>query len=221
MKLAVLGDLHISHSAGNVASLRDALQSYYDLFIQIGDFSEDSFDYHNLASLDPEKVKILGGNHEHWPTLLTLPFCLPPFGVLDLNGCKVFWLRGAYSIDSAFRKKGSWWPEWEQLHFAELYEAYLFYMETKPDILIAHEASTEAKKVLNLRGLRLEVSFNIASPTQQTLDKMLEAHRPKLVVNGHWHVASSEKKDGTYFRSLGIGELRTFDTEELMAGRKP
>lgn len=218
MKVGFLGDLHLSDPASqaNRYKLRAAIDNKPDLLIQIGDFSEDPLDYAELRDTDPERVKILGGNHEHWPELLSLPHCLAPAGCYETEeGVRIFYLRGAYSIDSSRRKKGTWWPAHEQLHFEELYKAYLLYQKKLPHILVAHEASTEARQVLNLRGLRLDVPFDIASPTQQTLDKMIEFNRPLLAVNGHWHLQASKKKNGTRFRSLAPGEYREYDTSEF------
>lgn len=203
MKLRLIGDVH-----GRVGDYLE-LTKECDFSIQVGDLS---YDWSVLEKVDPTKHKIIPGNHDAWPRLEQYKaWTLYPFGLYTVGSWETFYLAGAYSIDRGLRIKNyDWFPE-EELPFTELYKAYRLYMYLKPKILIAHELAPEAITVLGLKGMRLDPPFQLRSTTQQTLQMMIDAHRPEQCYGGHWHVDGSKNKDGCYFRCLAECSYKDID----------
>lgn len=174
--------------------------------VQLGDLG---YDWSVLKHVDPERHKVIPGNHECWPVLdYYRPWLLYPYGVLKIGAWEAFFLAGAYSIDRKARDaEGSWFPE-EELPFADLYTAYLHYCKVKPRVMLSHEGPPEAIELMKFRGLRLEPPFKVVSITSQTLQLMLTAHRPEEWYFGHWHCEGHKKKDGCDFRCLAKNTYR-------------
>lgn len=203
MKLRLIGDVH-----GRIGDYL-ALTKDCDYSIQVGDLS---YDWSILEKVDPKHHKIIPGNHDAWPELEKYKaWALYPYGLVTIGTWEAFYLAGAYSIDRGLRMKDyDWFPE-EELPFTELYKAYRQYMFLKPKVVISHELPTEMIEVLGMKGIRLDPPFKIKSTTQQTLQMMLEAHRPEQWYGGHWHASSSKKKDGCYFRCLAECEYKDIE----------
>lgn len=135
------------------------------------------------------------GNYGMWQ----VPNVEPIVG--GLSG-RIFYVRGAWSIDGRWRraKGGAWhWFPREQVSVAEGIAALELYESEKPDFVVTHEAPT-----FILNHLRLTVGEGKPIPTQtgHLFEKMLEVHKPKLWVFGHYHQAWTGKLDDTEFVCL-------------------
>ena len=115
----------------------------------------------------------------------------------------MFFVRGAWSIDQAFRTPGFDWFVEEQLSYEELGDAVLAYAELKPEIMLSHEAPYSLLPYLNLNvefAQRYGHTTNmIPTRTNLALDNMFKTHKPKLWVLGHYHRYFDQVIDGTRF----------------------
>lgn len=167
--------------------------------LQIGDFG---FKYETLNNVDPEKHKILGGNHDNYAALPSMPHYLGDYGYSSLNGVKFFFYRGAYSIDRQHRTIGIDWWEDEEVEIESFMKARELYREVKPDLVISHDCPEGISPYLldpwskiyqNKTGWALQELFNI--------------HQPKLWRFGHYHKKWSMDVNGTNFKCLDELEI--------------
>lgn len=200
MILRLIGDVH-GHDVTHREYAEDA-----DYSIQLGDYG---FDFDALSALDPAKHKLFGGNHDHYPLLRQSPYNLGDYGLLthipELLP-KTFFVRGAWSIDRKYRVPGvNWWPE-EELTSDEGDAALAAYIDAKPDILLSHESPYNLLPHMDLSlDFARDFGFDtncIPTRTNQLIDKMIEAHRPKLHVFGHLHRDFAVVLDGTQYVCL-------------------
>jgi hypothetical protein len=171
----------------------------YPYTLQIGDFG---FKYDTLNNVDPEKHKILGGNHDNYAALPGMPHYLGDYGHSSLNGMKFFFYRGAYSIDRQYRTIGIDWWENEEVEIESFMKARELYREVKPDLVISHDCPEGISPYLldpwskiyqNKTGWALQELFNI--------------HQPKLWRFGHYHKKWSMDVNGTNFKCLDELEI--------------
>lgn len=183
--------------------------------LQIGDFGFRK-EYLRLLgdkNVDPTKHKILGGNHDDYSCIKenNIPHMLGDFGVYKIDGLpfdgKIFFARGAYSIDKAYRRQGvSWWPE-EELTIEQGHRALDLYEKEKPQIVITHEAP---KSLIDLGIVGLP-EIKIETRTGTLLQSMLEIHRPLLWIHGHHHCLVDNIIKNTRFiclPELGFCEIK-------------
>lgn len=158
----------------------------------------------------------LRGNHEdHHKTKSISNFLYGHGCIYFPNGSIGFYLSGAYSIDKEYRTIGTEWQEDEELNFSQLLEAYKTYREAKPDFLFSHEGAPRSIKDCGIKGTMLEVPFDITSPTSQTLQQMIEYHRPKATFFGHWHLDASKRSLGMYQRCIAKDNAKLIDATQL------
>ena len=211
MKVGLLGDLH-----GDMRRLEHVLKTKtdkHDYIIQLGDFgfSDDWAKSQKLENLD--KLRVVGGNHDDYNWIEEhKPACyLGDFGVLDIiPDRKVFFVRGAYSIDKEKRILDcSWWPQ-EELRIAKGYECWDLYSSVKPDIVLSHDCPQFVAPYYWL------ATVNETTRTRQLLEALYFAHQPKLWFFGHYHTSKQVKQfEPTIFRCVGINELVTLDLDTL------
>lgn len=152
----------------------------------------------------PEYVRIIRGNHDSPEVCRKHPNYLGEFGHEVIDGFKVFWVGGAWSIDRNLRIEGrDWWSD-EELNIAQLTEALELYEQVKPEIMITHDGPEIATmELLNRFTLGAwDRKPIIPTRTGQGLQAMFEAHKPEQWFFGHWHVDWSLTLRGTKFRCL-------------------
>ena len=199
-KLTVIGDVH-----GHIETYKQiAEDSEYS--IQLGDMG---FNYTGLNSLDPDKHKFFGGNHEDYDLYYQVPHSLGDFGMDEINGLEFFYVRGAFSIDIMYRLdqnmngNKSWWDK-EQLTYKQMSICEEEYAHQKPDIVITHTAPTKAIRdnfstsTLN----RLGFSDTFQDHTSGLLQRMFEIHQPSIWIFGHFHKGVVDTINGTEFHCL-------------------
>ncbi len=194
-KLRIIGDVHCDLATYMFC----AEQVKYS--IQVGDLA---FNYTLLGGLDSDHHKFIGGNHDHYPSILdgSISHALGDFGTHTIPGWKrreFFYVRGGYSIDRLSRKEGTdWFPE-EQLNMVQCYDALYAYKRTKPKTMITHECPVE---IIQFVG---NPEWNVVpSRTAQLLQGMLEEHQPELWIFGHHHRKWSASVNGTTFICLPV-----------------
>jgi predicted phosphodiesterase len=197
MGITLIGDVH---GYGN----NDNRKQYLDIIgkneytVQIGDCD---FSYEHLNHVDPEKHKVIAGNHDNHNMCYGDPHFLGRFGNHVLNGVPFFYIAGAWSIDYKYRVENeSWWAN-EELSYDEMCRAINWYEEVKPDIVLSHEAPSVV----------VQTCFSVfdSNKTRNGLRVMFEIHKPKLWVFGHWHRHLDTTILGTRF--VCLNELKTME----------
>jgi hypothetical protein len=188
----VVGDVH-----GKYKRIHEIIREKdrHPYIVQIGDFG---FDYDTLRNVDPDKFKIIGGNHDNYNKIINIPHYLGDYGYTSLNGVEFFYYRGAYSIDRQYRTIGiDWWPE-EEVSIENFMKARELYREVKPEIVLAHDCPEfMVHSYLEPNGRMYQ---NI---TSWALGELYNIHAPKLFIHGHWHFSRTTMYGNTKFVSLG------------------
>lgn len=197
MKLRLIGDIHGQYD--NHLELAGGA----DYSIQIGDYG---FRYNWLHKLDLAKHRFFGGNHDNYDEINKSPYCLGDFGLVthipELKE-KMFFVRGAWSIDYKYRTPNlDWWAD-EEMSQSRCQEAIEAYAEAKPDILLSHEGPFHLLSALGLDpAFAVRMGFSesfIKTKTNLMLDAMFMRHRPKLYVFGHYHKDFDYEHEGTRY----------------------
>lgn len=153
--------------------------------IQLGDFWFQESHKQHQEKWDPEKNKILFGNHDDY-RYVRQPYSLGDFGVHETKSWhKIFYIRWAYSIDKAARAhhgpKQSWREE-EELTIEQWNECVKLFSEVKPDIVISHDCP----EFMTHKYIWANDHF-IKTRTWQILEWCWHAHKPSLWIHGHYH----------------------------------
>ena len=206
MRTLLIGDIH-----GDLDAVKATYTENADaLIIQMGDFGfKDT--YSDLPHYDSNRLKILGGNHDEYPALVNYPHYLGDFGTLQLGDKKAFFVRGAWSIDKAWRltrKKTCWWEE-EELTYDQCDECLALWKKEcrDVDILLSHDTCTSGAAILIAAGGGMGNKKVFETRTGQLLEAMLRYHQPANWYHGHWHMRWTYEVGDCQVRSLGIDEV--------------
>ena len=206
-----LGDIH-----GEFSVLYKTLKKYpNDTIVQVGDMGLGfnlNYDHYNHktglwevlnGNADPEKMPpnfhFVRGNHDSPQKSQTYPNYLGDYGYnKQLN---LFYVSGGYSIDKDSRKIGiDWWPD-EELDYHELTNAINLYDETKPEMVVSHECPARIQKMITNNDI---YGF---SRTALALEEMLQIHKPKYWIFGHYHKVWRKTISGTTFICAAINQV--------------
>ena len=200
-KFRLIGDVH-----GKIPQYLP-LADGAELSLQVGDLG---FDYTELQPLDPDRHKVIGGNHDNYTVqdgqfVYQTPHFLGDFGTWEVPGFgTLFYVRGGRSVDRDRRTEGvNWWPG-EELSYKRLQEVIYAFNEAKPDFVVSHECPAFLVNEVTLWKVPLP-----PSTTARALEGMFEHHQPKAWVFGHFHNDWEFRFKGTYFRCLN--ELSIWD----------
>lgn len=191
------------------------MHGYYQKYLRIiGDCDYSictgdlAFDFSFLDKVDSNKHKFFGGNHCNYDKICNYPHNIGNYGEYEINKVKFFFIRGASSIDKAYRleyeakKHVKIWWEQEELQYVEMVNALDWYIQNKPDLMLTHDCpSTISKRIGNPNILR-SYGFNpetYTNPTQQLLEQCFKYHQPKLWIFGHYHIHSDVTVNNTRF----------------------
>lgn len=194
--LRLIGDVH-GHYGYYHRLLRKAHSS-----IQLGDFG---FGYKTLSAIDARRHRVLAGNHDNYDDMSNWPHFLGDHGVHTVEGFgDIFFIRGGLSIDRHTRTEGvNWWAN-EELGMAECYSALAEYQRVRPNFVVSHECP---RSIVPYVTASLRV---LPSRTNQVLEEMFAAHRPKRWVFGHYHRSWNKVIDNTLFTCLDRLECLDF-----------
>lgn len=195
--------------------------------IQLGDFGFSSA-YNKLrySNLDPNKHKVLLGNHCDYDIAPNIPHCLGDFGTVNLGGFSLFFIRGGISIDRVYRVGDelnggpkTWWSE-EELNYKQMTECEVLYKKTKPDIVVSHVPPQ--RFIENIHGnkdhsilQKFKFHKGFCENTSLLCDRLLDIHLPKLYLSGHHHRDYIETYGGRtgQMKFVSLGELSTYELE--------
>jgi len=166
--------------------------------VQIGDLGFKSQHEWFLANMDCDNHKVLFGNHDYYP-YINLKHSLGDFAFYE----GIFFIRGAASIDKAYRVAyRDWFPE-EELNFRQMTECFNLYSEIKPKIVVSHDCPQAVCK---------ELFGHPGSHTRNFLQLLFEEHQPDMWLFGHHHQNVELVLDNTYFKCGE--ELEYYDISE-------
>lgn len=190
--LLIIGDVH-----GKINDYWKLVNTRKGSSIQVGDFGFKKQHEWFLKNIDYTRNRINFGNHDDY-TFLNEPHSLSDWSY-DPR-IELMTVRGAYSIDKAFRTENIDWWENEELNYKEMQDAIDFYIVSKPKIMITHECPDCVRQYL----------FGILdkSITSNGLQCMLENHQPDLWIFGHHHRRKEETIYNTKF--ICLEELGTY-----------
>lgn len=208
--ITIIGDLH-----GDQVRHQRIIDNN-DYTLQIGDLGFD-YEYMRYVNLHHLFIK---GNHDNYDVEVEQD--LGDYGYTSLNNVSFFFVRGAFSIDWPWRvsqeqETGNkiWWPQ-EQLSLEEGEACLKEYIETQPEILISHAVPRRIAEQVGNPAVLKHFGYDPATfttATQDLLDRMLDAHRPKKMIMGHMHTSYRINDGQTEFIGLDIGE--TYDLEGI------
>ncbi len=189
--MIIIGDVH-----GKINEYWKILQKHKCPSIQVGDFGFKKQHNWHLKNIDHSQHQINFGNHDDYG-FLDAPHSLSNWSI-STNGLMT--VRGAYSIDKAYRTENlDWWAN-EELNYEEMQNAIDFYNFNKPKIMITHDCPDYARRYLF--GIRDK------SITSNGLQAMFEFHQPDIWIFGHHHRRKEETINGTKF--ICLAELEIF-----------
>lgn len=122
----------------------------------------------------------------------------------------IFFVRGAWSIDFAYRTMGiDIWAN-EELTQEELERAFQMYTQVKPSLVVTHTCPHVVDE-------HLQLNFGDGRPiktkTGMYLQRMFDFHQPKLWVFGHHHQEFDKMIDGCRFICLDELAFLCFDNK--------
>jgi len=205
MKMRIIGDVH-GKFYPYLQKIKDAEYS-----IQLGDFGFAKSWYQLVThKVNPERHKIIPGNHDDYKGLREDYLFDKKYGEVDFHGFKFFFVQGAWSIDWKMRIPGiSWWEE-EQLPYSVLMDAMNEYERVKPDIMITHELpKIGIENIFN----KPFISNGTGNRTSAALSQMFEIHRPKIWIYGHWHESRVDNLLGCEFVCLDELDYIDYDID--------
>jgi len=195
--ITLIGDVH-----GKYKRYHEIIREKdrHEYTIQLGDFG---FDYSTLKNVDPKNHVFIGGNHDNYDKVDSVPHYLGNYGyVNDFNGVSFFFYRGAWSIDKIYRTIGIDWWEQEENNIETFMQAREFYRSIKPDIVLTHDCPESVVPHLLKPGSRV-----YQNNTGWALQELFNIHQPKIWRYGHHHKSWRMTINGTDFRCLN--ELET------------
>ena len=210
--LRIIGDIH-----GERDCYRKLIENI-PYTIQIGDF-EYEFDWLLREGISQERHRFIGGNHDNYDNAPHSPHYMGDFGVYTVPEFgDIFFVRGAWSIDHRARRAhtvydrgrvlhANYWPDKEELSINEAMEALKLYKKVRPNFVIAHECPLSI--LGHVTNPDFAYSFGYKEPlirtkTNQLLQAMIDFHRPKTFVFGHYHKNFDTVIDGTRFICANI-----------------
>ena len=184
-----------------------------DLSVQLGDLGDQEAYDILRARVDPRRHRFLPGNHDDYDHLP--PHALGDHGVARLGDLEFFFVRGAFSVDKEIRIRSRipWWPR-EELDEDQAAGALEAYAASRPAVVLSHDCPIVISRTLG--DVKLLGSFGFDPETFETrtgrlLQAMLDLHRPRLWLFGHYHRDWRLDLRGTTFRCLG--ELSFLDLD--------
>jgi hypothetical protein len=213
----MIGDVHGNFHWYVNTAIKDCQES-----IQLGDFGVGFYSKYNQVKglysryepdLNSPKTyppdfsmshRWLRGNHDD-PTLCRKhPNYLGDYGFIKESS--IFYISGGFSIDYQNRTEGiDFWKD-EELSYKELDEMMTLFKDSKPRIVVSHEAPSEAAITFFPQCLK---KFH-NTRTKVAMQNCFEMHSPETWVFGHYHQTTWGKIRGTNFMCIGSEDFQDF-----------
>ena len=193
--MIVIGDVH----GKTDQYLKLLIRRHGEPSVQLGDFGIGFPGDEPLPPL-PANAWFFRGNHDNPEEARSHKNYLGEYGCRTIDGIEFFFLSGAWSSDQWLRTEGlNWWRD-EELSYTDLQAAVELFAKMKPDIVLTHDGPEEAIRAL-LADQFAHKEF-ARTATGGALNAMLDAHRPRTWIFGHWHTRFRQRIGGTEFRCL-------------------
>lgn len=213
--ITVVGDVH-----GKFDDYHNIVRNT-EYSIQLGDSGFGKF-WNNLHynKIDPDRHKIICGNHCDYDIAPHSPHYLGDFGEVILGSVTAFFVRGGLSIDRVYRVgeelsggPKTWWSQ-EELNFSQMLECMALYNKVKPEIVISHVPAAQfTHKILGNKSDAILQKFKFHSgfrENHQLLgDELIKIHKPKMWISGHLHASFQGLVNDVYI--IALRELETFN----------
>lgn len=202
MKIRFIGDIH--------QKLLDYLQVIdgVENSVQVGDFGM-GFGTKGAADFVDSLIDEIQGNHRYIRGNHDSPEECKRSSHWIKDGTienDIMYIGGAWSIDQEWRTEGiNWWYD-EELSYIDLDALVGIYDFIRPKVMVTHTAPIDIPE--KEMGFRI---LGTGSRTELALQRMLDIHRPKIWVFGHWHRSFDKVIDGTRF--ICLNELEYIDLE--------
>lgn len=203
-EIRFVGDVH-----GKIPEYLEKIKSA-EASIQVGDMGLGFRGVQHVPKLRAGHF-FLRGNHDDPARHYKHPSFIGDFGIWEKP--RLFYLSGAFSIDCKFRiPEVSWWEN-EELDIEALARAEMIYKTRKPDYVVTHDCPDSIRQYLLNQILmgRFRPEKDLPSRTSAALERMFQAHQPKIWIFGHYHVDRDFVYEGTRF--ICLNELSTIDLE--------
>lgn len=221
----IIGDVHLIPESPDAGD-RDDVDCYLTLAreaeysLQIGDMSIQSYDFLNV--LNPERHKVIFGNHDNYDLFNDCKHNLGDFGVYTIPEFgDLFFVRGEWSIDRKLRQKfdtysrgqiikKNIWDE-EEMSMAQCQACLDLYKQVKPKLVVSHGCPLSVVPHVTDPGVARSWGWEdvIKTRTAQLLQALTEIHRPKMHIFGHYHRMFDQELEGTRYVCVDI--MRAFD----------
>jgi hypothetical protein len=229
--LRIIGDVHaqINREELFTRGARPYLELIADVShsVQVGDMGDGETYEQMIAHVDAGKHRFFPGNHDHYDRLP--PHSLGDFGPVSWGGVEFFFIRGAASSDRENltrlgRQLGkTLWFEQEELTDEQMQAAEQAYLQARPLIVLSHDAPTDIGRLAWKHARQIKYPNPAAAffPSRTTafFARLLDQHRPRLWVFGHYHLDWRYHEDETLF--ICVGELSYIDLEPTGGVRGP
>lgn len=205
---AIIGDVH-----GDIDGLFDLCEGL-DGWIQVGDLGW-GLTQQPIPEF-PGNGKAIRGNHDDPEVAISHPSYLGDYGVTDEG---IFFVSGAKTPDFDIHRRMAiaaqenchpmWWED-EQLNYEQLCQMIALYEETKPDIVVTHDAPFFLYQALigAVKSLKPDIpGESEPNRTANAFNQMFNVHKPKYWYFGHWHMTWAMNVQGTWFRCVNINEV--------------
>ena len=190
--MLLIGDVH-----GKIDSYWKILQTpeyQNEKSIQLGDFGFKKQHMWHIRNVDNSRHKVLFGNHDDY-SFVNCNHSLGHYGVYE----DIFFIRGAFSIDRAYRMDGiDWWPE-EEMSWKDWNSCIDLFQKVKPRIVISHDCPAVARKEM--------WKIYDKSITSEGLQACLEMHQPDKWFYGHHHYSKTSIIENVSFQCLAELEV--------------
>lgn len=190
--MIIVGDVH-----GKVIEYHRLVKNF-DKSRQVGDFGFQIQHNWFIDTMDSMNHKINFGNHDYIPYKYMNHSC-GDYSYED----GIFTVRGARSIDTAYRTEGLDWFRDEELRYGEMIPIFDLWEKEKPEIVLTHDCPQ-----LVAETLFTHIHHSYKSVTRQCLQELFEIHQPTLWIFGHHHKSRNQFIDGTRF--ICLEELETY-----------
>jgi len=195
MKIRLIGDVH-----GHVKKYKNLLKDVA-YSVQLGDVGfKENYQYLNYY-ISATKHKFVPGNHDDYDHLPD--HALGDYGIYQPENApalktKIFFIRGAKSVDAAMRTLGETYWKNEELSYAQGNDCVDLYRQVKPDVVFSHDCPMELLSKFITNDMKSK-----GSRTNQILQACFNIHQPKHWFFGHHHNTKTVKYAKTKFHCLG------------------
>lgn len=210
MKTRFIGDVH--GLKYELSILLDNIPQDVTSVVQVGDmgigFGQGDYWHESLDDM-MQKVngRFIRGNHDNPSMCKTMKTWIPD-GVVEND---IMYVGGAWSIDYQWRTKGiDIWDD-EELSYEELERFIDVYTLVAPSIMVTHDCPLSVSNKLFIENGKSFSNKQYKTRTGMALEAMLEIHKPKVWLFGHWHSNADEVIDGTRF--ICLNELSYCDVD--------